>query len=186
MNTFLRGEVAGIICVLALIGCLAAQYLLGGISESVTGAIVVLIFYFIICVAYVLLLFAVQEIVKSVGDATFVRRMRDFLAASVIGFFFLAPLVSPILFPELLIQVLALVSIVVVAVFGIVSIRIAPFFGKLEGERAQSGKKTALWLKISGWLMATVVLSFVGGFASLIADFYMWRLVRQERLKTQV
>ena len=184
MSTLYRGEVAGIVCVFALIGGLAAQYLFGGISESIPSATVALVLYLIICGAYLLLLLAVQEVVKSVGDATFMRRMRDFLVATIIGCFLMAPLVAPVLVPGLIVQILGLVSIVIVAILGIVSIRIAPFFGRLEGERAPNGKKAATWLKVSGWLMATVILSFIGVFASLAADFYMWRLVRQERLKS--
>src|SRR3989344_8370667 len=102
MSTLYRGEVAGIVCVFALIGGLAAQYLFGGISESIPSATVALVLYLIICGAYLLLLLAVQEVVKSVGDATFMRRMRDFLVATLIGCFLMAPLVAPVLVPGLI------------------------------------------------------------------------------------
>jgi hypothetical protein len=182
MDTIRRGEIAGILCLIALVAMLIVTFVSGGAAKSVIGDLVALVIYLFVCVTYFVFLLAIQTIAKSVGDAVFVHRIRDFLAASIIGCLFMAPLMTPLLLPDSLEKILVLVSVVVVAILGIVSIRIAPSFDKLEGNRAEYGRKAARWLKISGWLMATVILSFIGIFVSLIADFYMWRLVKQERL----
>jgi|SRR3989344_6001396 len=181
MDIIRRGEIAGILCLVTSIASFIAAFVFG-VGKSVTGDVVGLIIYLAVCATYLVLLLAVQEIVKSVGDAMFAHRMRDLLVAMVISYFLLAPLVAPLFVPDLLEKIFGLVAIVLIAILGIVSIRIAPFFDKLEGDRAEYGRKVARWLKISGWLMATVILSIIGVLASLIADFYMWRLVKRERL----
>lgn len=181
MESMRRGEIAGIFCLIALITCLAVQSVFG-VGKSVIGDVTALIIYLVVCATYFTVLLSVQEIVKSVGGPAFVKSMRDFLIATVASCLLMAPLLPPLLVPDLLEKILGLVAVILVVILGVVSIRVAPFFDKLEGKRAEYGKKASRWLKISGWLMATVILSVVGVLASLIADFYMWRLVKQERM----
>jgi len=181
MDTMRRGEIAGILCLIAVVASFVAAFVFG-VGKSAMGDVVSLVIYVIVCVTYLALLLAVQEIVKSVGDVVFVHRMRVFLFVVVATYLLFAPLTTPFFVPDWLEAILVFVAIVLTAIFGVVSIRVAPFFDKLEGRRAEYGRKAARWLKISGWLMATVILSVFGAIASLVADFYMWRLVRSERL----
>lgn len=146
------------------------------------GDVIGLIFYLFVCLAYFVFLLAVRSIVNLTGDVAFVHRMRDFLVATIVGCLSMALSMTPALLPATLNEIFGLLSIVFIAILGIVSIRLAPYFDKLENNRARYGKKASRWLRISGWLMATVILSFIGVFASLIADFYMWRLIKNERL----
>jgi hypothetical protein len=184
MNIMRRGEIAGILCLCAVMASFVAAFVFGT-GKSVVGDVVALILYLVVCVTYFVLLLALKEIIKSVGDAAFIHRMNDFLIASILVTLLMSPLTMPLLLPDLFEQILGVVAIVSVAIFGVVSVRIAPFFDKLEGVRAEDGKKACKWLKISGWLMATVVLSFIGAFLSTIADYYLWKLVKNEHLNTK-
>ncbi|MBP9757820.1 MAG: hypothetical protein KBD06_04430 [Candidatus Pacebacteria bacterium] len=181
MDILRRGEVAGILCVIFLVASIGASFVLG-VGKSVTGDTVSLILYLAICVAYFVLILAVRHIAQSTGDAVFSSRMRDFYVAMVVICPLLAPLMAPLFITASVERILSLVMIAAFAILGIVSIRVAPSFEKLEGSRALYGRKAGKWLRISGWLMATVILSIVGGFLSLFADYYLWRMIRQERL----
>lgn len=65
--------------------------------------------------------------------------------------------------------------------FGILSIKISKGFANVTDRYGKSARRAALWHKISGWLMVSVVLSPIGILTSLIADYYMWKVV-SERL----
>ncbi len=184
MNIIQRGEVAGVLCLIAFVINFIAMFVFG-VGKSLRGDVVSLVIYLVVCITYTIFLISVNEIVKSVGNSIFTRRMRQFFWAVVISCFFVSPLLIPILLPDLFEEIMVLVFILITSILGIMSIRVAPFFDKFENDQNNYGRKTAKWLKISGWLQATVILSIVGGALSLVADFYMWKLVKQERLNME-
>lgn len=77
---------------------------------------------------------------------------------------------APILLP---------VTVVLCIVAGIYSIRVGNDFKRLQEQFGQLGLKVALWRKISGYLMASVVLFIIGMLLSFVADYYMWRLLQK-------
>ena len=62
---------------------------------------------------------------------------------------------------------------------GIVALLLAKDFKRLESDFGTPATKAASWHKISGWLLVTVILSPIGGLFSLIADYYMWRVLQE-------
>ncbi len=181
MNTLYRGEVAGALCLLAVFAGIAEMFILG-IGKSIVGDVIQLATYLVVCLTYFVFLLAIQEIVKSQGNIAFTRKMRAFLIIMVVACLGMAPSTVPILLPAHVELMLAIATIVLMVPIGIASIQLARFFENDEIERSEYEKKAGKWLRISGWLMATVILGLIGGILSFIADVYLWRMIRQKRL----
>jgi hypothetical protein len=76
-------------------------------------------------------------------------------------------------------------NIVVYFVLGIVSLKISKSFTDNKQELGVCAEQAALYHKVAGWLLVTVILGFVGILASLIADYYMWK-VQQSVIRRQI
>lgn len=75
-------------------------------------------------------------------------------------------------------QVLLLVATLPLwCVNGIFLFKLAECFKKYLEELGKLGKRVVIWNKISGWLLASVVLFIPGLILSLIGEFFLWRVL---------
>jgi|SRR3989338_6202328 len=63
---------------------------------------------------------------------------------------------------------------------GVFLILLGKDFKRLESDFGKPATRAASWNKISGWLMVIVLLSPIGALLSVIADYYMWRVLQEE------
>lgn len=125
---------------------------------------------------YLIMLDGITAIAQERQIETFIRSVLNFIRATILS-------VVALIFSTLLDVIssdgsLALVSILIAVVplvyLGIVSLEIAKDFKQLEGQPAH---RAALWHKIAGILMVSIVLIPLGILVSLLADYYMWRVI---------
>lgn len=75
-------------------------------------------------------------------------------------------------------QVLLLIATLPLwCVNGIFLVKLADCFKKYDDELGKLGKRIVLWNKISGWLLASVVLFIPGLILGLVGEFFLWRLL---------
>lgn len=128
--------------------------------------------------SYVLVLYGVREVALQIGDKVLVRHLDFTVWLSVV----LTPLAaaSPLLepFSELGAQILLLITLLVFGVVGVVAILLSHDFRRTQEQLGVVSKRIACWHAVSGYLMVTIILSPLGILLSLVADLYMWKLLR--------
>lgn len=179
------GKIFGIVCaVLFLPGFLIALPIVL-YPDNITFRIIAFALYIGIFVSYVLFLIGILAIVKERADNVFVRDIKAFILLSIVVGLIVSVTGSfdNLISPGLLIA-FDILNIVLIMGVGIVAIRLGKDFKRLEDSFGKIATSAAKWHKISGWLMATIILSIVGVFISLIADIYMWLILKRHLQKS--
>ena len=127
------------------------------------------------CVAYALFVYGLVPM--GMAQNSRIAKTGKLFAILSLVFGVVLTLITPPLVPVELIDMVVLpLMILTLFVFGILSIRISKDVKDFEPTLGTVAKRAALWNRIAGWLMVTLVLSPVGAVLSLIADYYMWRM----------
>lgn len=124
---------------------------------------------------YALFLDGVKEIAKISGNSAFKENVKLFYWASLVtgviaAFLPPGPVLNPI--------VGVVFAVVLAVVLGLVSIRISKGFKEIE-RYGKYSSRAAKWHKVTGYLMVTIIFSPIGALTSLIADFYMWKVLSE-------
>lgn len=120
--------------------------------------------------------FAVQR-----ADAELATAITTYVVISVLlsTLIFLAGL-DRIFSPDMIfVFVIALIPLV--SVIGIAQIRIAEHMKKYSDELGGVVRRVVWWTRVSGWMMASVILCIPGLFLSFVADFFWWRFLASQR-----
>ncbi len=173
-----RGVQAGLIYLIIILPHLL-QSLLIGVSENQTPLLIVGVVLAIVAdITYILLLVGVQALAKELRAERLVQNLQ----AGIIITAFMLPINSlgSVFgnFSRVAAMSSLVASLIVMILYGIISIRLATDFKRLEGQLGASAHVISRWQKISGYLMVTVLFSVIGALLSLIADYHMWRLLK--------
>lgn len=130
---------------------------------------------------YLPILYALLKVSKERGERRFTIDLTLALIAAVA-----LMVLGAIDFRELFAQWGALSGLIVFIVswllyipLGAINLRLATDFTRLAAEY-QYATKASFWNRISGWIMVTVVFAPIGSLISVIADYFMWRVVVQK------
>ena len=126
----------------------------------------------------ILLYLGIRALGKERNDKKLVTHIHSLivLSAAVVALLAGMSLLGIVLIP---VQLILMVGLPLLLGFGIVFLLLAKDFKRLESDFGVPATKAAVWHKISGWLSISIILSPLGGLFSLIADYYMWRVLQQ-------
>lgn len=177
-----RGSRWGIFALLLLIpGMIVGA--IPGFEESVLLQAISFVIFILSSIAFILLVLGVRAIASGRKEENFLKNAHAFLALSLA----LCVVSAFVSFPDLLSPLMTFFlfagMIILIIGFGVVSIRMGRDLKRLAPELGYYAEKASFWSRLSGWLIVTIVLGFVGLFLTLIADYYLWRLVQQEAKK---
>jgi len=139
----------------------------------------------VLVATYVMLLLGVKEVAEQVEDAKLASNLQILIILSVATFplFALnAPLGTISGFAG---QVAGILSLVMLIALGLIALRLAKDFRRAQEVLGSTSKHAARWHAISGYLMVSILLSPIGLLLSLVADFFMLKLL-YERSKVPV
>lgn len=179
------GKISGIVCaVLFLPGFLIAIPIVL-YPDNITFRTIAFALYIGIFISYVLFLMGILAIVKERADKVFVKDIKAFILLSIVAGLLVSVTGSfdNLISPNLLLA-LDIFNIILIMGVGIVAIRLGKDFKRLENSFGKIATDAAKWHRISGWLMATIILFIVGVFISLIADIYMWLILKRHLQKS--
>ena len=175
----LLGKKAGVVTAVFVVISLITQFTLPTIYAGAFWVDALLAsVYVIICVSYILFLAGLRGLAKGSESVKYTNALSFFTWTTVIASIVSFPTFFPNLMPLFVLTALSLIFVVLLVVMGIASLKLAPGFSTIS--RNPWTPKASMWLKISGWLMATVILLPIGALLSLIADYYMWKALSHE------
>lgn len=135
-------------------------------------------------IAYIVMLKGVRALAKEVPDESLDKNLKTVMILSGIAILPSVFISMPNVIPSMaLVSMLAYIFVVFVA--GLYSLKLSRDFRRLVDILGISSSKAARWHKISGWLMVTIIPLVLGIVLSFIADYYMWRLLR-DRVKSRI
>jgi hypothetical protein len=148
----------------------------------ISGVAMIIVLY-----TYRLMMLGILAMAEESKDQNFTSSTLGFIKATVISCIVLAFVgIVAELIPTKVVSLISLISTVAMLVYlGVASLRISKGFTVLEGKYTETAKRTVFWHKVTGYLLVTVILSLVGLITSLIADYFMWRLISM-RLKESI
>lgn len=133
---------------------------------------------------YIRMLQGIEVIANESEDQFFILSTTRFIKITIIGTAVFVILIwSEWLLGEKMGSLLSLISTLGIMVYlGGTTLKISKGFLSLQPEYGKLAKQTSYWHKVSGYLMVSVILSIIGIVLSLVADYFMWKLICQ-RLK---
>lgn len=178
-----RGKLHGLICLLLVVPYLFVTGARIFYPENLPLSLVEFLISVGIFVTYTFFLLGILAIAKERKNSRFIKNVRCFVLFYVL--MLLLTLLSGFLSLDSAILALGfLVSLLILfVIFGILSIRLAKDFQELTTDYGEPARKAAKWNKIAGYLLISVVLTLIGAFLSLIADYYMWRVLQKRDSK---
>lgn len=135
------------------------------------------IFTLVTTVTYTIFLFGVLDLAKRSSDLGFVKNTKIFIYLGVACGLIASVTSLSSLIPISILLLLLVPELVLFFALGVMAIRIAPNFKALESTVGIAAQRAAKWHKVSGWLIVSVVLFPFGLMLSLVADFYMWKVL---------
>lgn len=173
------GKNAGIICLILSVLDLVMSFFIDANKPDIFTESIQFIISVGLTITYSLLLLGIYTIVKERNDQQFIKDIKNFLTITIIiGVIVAVTSFSRLITPTILIT-LAIVYFTLGVGAGIVAIRLAKDFQRLETQYGNYAHQASRWHKISGWLLATILLLPLGGLLSIIADYYMWKVLQQ-------
>lgn len=128
--------------------------------------------------AYLIFLNALRVVAEKKNNTDLVKTIKRYIVFVVIvsipgcltSFITVVPAISLIAFIIVLLLSIPL---------GIILLQFAKQLQKLESEFGEIAKRASFWNRISGWLIISVIFSIFSGITSLIADYYLWLILRK-------
>ena len=133
----------------------------------------------VVTYTYWIMLLGVATIAGETNNQTFIVSVKSFIRAVLVTCFVVAfvGLIIELQNNEIISLVLSIMVLASLVYLGIVSLKIAKGFKVVEAKYGKTVKRAIFWHKVSGYLMISVILGLFGVLTSLIADYFMWRLV---------
>jgi hypothetical protein len=182
----IKAKKFGIICLLLLlveIAVLATTYTIFD-EKNLLQALIVCVFTLVILYTYLEMLKGIEFIAEESKNQNFIKNYQSFKIAIIITgiYFAFSDLVDVIAQNEIISFAVLILTLLTFLYLGIVSLFLAKSFSELDATLTKYAKQAAFWNKLSGVLFVSVLFGVFGALTSLIADFYMWKVI-SEKLK---
>lgn len=173
------GYITVFILLISFIGQIALTVLLP--EEFLLGQIFITVTTLLLTYTYLVLMRGISVIAAESKNEQFIKATKQYITviistSGILAFYGLAIVaISNSLFTFIATSLMLLC----ITLLGFVSLRIAKGFESIIPVYGKSARRATYWHKIAGWLIVTVILNSIGILVSLIADYYMWRVINQ-------
>ena len=181
INVLEKAKKHGYYSLVILLISYAAQAYLGYKfpEETLWFSVVTAIGMIIVLYTYRTMMLGILAMAEESTDQNFILSTKSFIKTTIISCLVIAfvMVVFELISTEL-VAFVSFISIVAMLVYlGMASLKISKGFTALEEKYAKTAKRAVFWHKITGYLLVSVILSIIGMITSLVADYFMWRLI---------
>lgn len=132
-------------------------------------------------ILYVAIVMGMRGFAVRRADAELTAAVTTYLVTSILlsSLVFLVGLDR--VFSSDMIFIFVLAFIPIISIMGIAQMRIAEHMKKYSDELGGVVRRVVWWTRVSGWMMASVILCIPGVLMSFVADFFWWRFLSSQR-----
>ncbi|MBI4079824.1 hypothetical protein HY414_01165 [Candidatus Kaiserbacteria bacterium] len=178
------GWLAGWLYIIALVLMFGSGFIAGiaqiDMSADYISAAEMIVFFGL----FILFMLGIRGVAVRTAAPAFIRVVNTWIAINILEMLLLLPWSFPRYFETDFLTLLLVAVLPVLCVNGIVLIRFSEQFGTFVPQFGTRANRIAWWLKVSGWMLASIILFIPGLLVFIVAEFYMWRLLASETSRT--